>query len=173
MKKLILLLACASLLCCIRTDMDLKTLQDIISKSYYTNKLNINDEMKFYRSDGKRDINFENYLIKNNALTLVSGDFNHDGEEDYMANVSNNFNKTSIAPSQYFPIIITLKSGRYFIYKLDKFFDAKSVGAKINIQDKDYILLLSKDPENENRITKDTFRFENNNIMMFDKNTIK
>jgi hypothetical protein len=36
--------------------------------------------MKFYRSDGKRDINFENYLIKNNALTLVSGDFNHDGE---------------------------------------------------------------------------------------------
>lgn len=118
MKKLILLLACASLLSCIRTDMDLKTLQDIISKSYYTNKLNINDEMKFYRSDGKRDINFENYLIKNNALTLVSGDFNHDGEEDY-------------------------------------------------------ILLLSKDPENENRITKDTFRFENNNIMMFDKNTIK
>lgn len=77
---------------------------------------------------------------------MISGDFNHDGEEDYLANVSNSFNRTSAVPSQYFPIIITIKNGKYFIYKLDQFYDAKSV---------------------------DTFNFANNNIMMLDKKTLK
>ena len=83
---------------------------------------------------------------KNNVITMISGDFNHDGEEDYLTNVSNSFNRTSAVPSQYFPIIITIKNGKYFIYKLDQFYDAKSV---------------------------DTFNFAHNNIMMLDKKTLK
>lgn len=104
---------------------------------------------------------------------MISGDFNHDGEEDYLANVSNSFNRTSEVPSQYFPIIITIKNGKYFIYKLDQFYDTKSVGGKINIYDQDYILLFSKNPDDDHTITKDTFNFANNNIMMLDKKTLK
>ncbi|WP_374442850.1 hypothetical protein [Epilithonimonas sp.] len=170
MKNTIFLLACFFLFSCVRNDMDLKTLQGLISKSNYTNKLSINDEMKFYNEAGKRDIRFEDYLKKYNVTTLVVGDFNHDGEEDYLANVSNNFNKASFAPSEYFPIIIILKSGNYFIFKLDKFFGAKSVGTKLKISDKDYILLFSKDRDNNNSIKKDTLKFENNTIAAFEKN---
>lgn len=146
MKNTVLVLLLLNLLSCMRTDMDLKTLQHIISKSSFTNKLSTNDDMVFYKLGGKRDTYFENYLRKNNVITMISGDFNHDGEEDYLTNVSNSFNRTSAVPSQYFPIIITIKNGKYFIYKLDQFYDAKSV---------------------------DTFNFAHNNIMMLDKKTLK
>jgi len=149
--------------------MDLKTLQSLISKNSFTNKLNVNDEMKYYRPDGVEDIQFENFLSKNDVMTIDQGDFNQDGEEDYIANVINNFNRTNVAPSQYFPIIITLKSGKYVIYKLDKFYEAKSVGKKITIDDKDNILFFYRDQEDDQKIKQDTFRFVNNSLEHYSK----
>ena len=74
MKNTVLVLLLLSLLSCMRTDMDLKTLQHIISKNSFTNKLSTNDDMVFYKPDGKRDTYFENYLRKNNVITMISGD---------------------------------------------------------------------------------------------------
>lgn len=173
MKNIVIIAFLLSLCSCVRTDMDLKTLQNVISKNSFTNKLTINDEMVFYQPNGKRDTRFENYLRKNNVMTMMAGDFNHDGEEDYLANVSNSFNRASAVPSQYFPIIITLKNGKYFIYRLDQFYDAKSVGSKIQISNQDYILLFSKDLKKDNQVVKDTFTFAHNNIMMFNKDSIQ
>ncbi|MCG2793599.1 MAG: hypothetical protein L6262_08655 [Weeksellaceae bacterium] len=157
------------LVSCIRSDMDLKTLQSIIVKNSFTNKLNINDQMKYYRLDGVEDLKFEDMLSKNNVMTIDQGDFNQDGEEDYIANVVNNFNRSSVAPSQFFPIIITLKSGKYFIFKLDKFYDAKSAGKKLTIDDKDYILFFHRDREDGMKIKQDTFRFVNNILEQYSK----
>lgn len=162
-----LILIC--LVSCIRSDMDLKTLQSIISKSSFTNKLNVNDEMKYYKPDGVQDIEFENFLSKNNVITIDQGDFNQDGEEDYIANVINNFNRTNVAPSQYFPIIITMKNGKYVVYKLDKFYDAKSAGKKLRIDNEDNILLFYRDQEDEMKIKQDTFRFVNNILEHYSK----
>lgn len=169
MKILFYLLITICLVSCIRSDMDLKTLQSIISKNSFTNKLNINDEMKYYRPDGVEDIQFEDFLSKNDVLTIDQGDFNQDGEEDYIANVVNDFNRSGVAPSQYFPIIITLKSGKYFIYKLDKFYDAKSAGKKLTIDDKDHILFYHRDQEDNMKIKQDTFRFVNNILEQYSK----
>lgn len=154
---------------CIQSDMDLKTLQSIISKNSFTNKLSINDEMKFYRPDGVEDIPFENFLNDNDVMTIDQGDFNQDGEEDYIANVINNFNRSSVAPSQFFPIIITLKGGKYFVYKLDKFYDSKSAGKKLTIDDKDYILFIHRDEAEKGKIKQDTFRFVNNILEQYSK----
>ncbi|TDX86410.1 hypothetical protein [Epilithonimonas xixisoli] len=162
-----LILIC--LVSCIRSDMDLKTLQSIISKSSFTNKLNVNDEMKYYKPDGVQDIEFENFLSKNNVITIDQGDFNQDGEEDYIANVINNFNRTNVAPSQYFPIIITMKNGKYVVYKLDKFYDAKSAGKKLRIDNEDNILFFYRDQEDEMKIKQDTFRFVNNILEHYSK----
>jgi len=169
MKILSYLLLTLCLVSCIRSDMDLKTLQSIISKNSFTNKLNVNDEMKYYRPDGVEDIQFEDFLSKNDVMTIDQGDFNQDGEEDYIANVINNFNRTNIAPSQYFPIIITLKNGKYVIYKLDKFYDAKSAGRKLTMDDKDNILFFYRDPEEGMKIKQDTFRFVNNTLEHYSK----
>ena len=169
MKVFSYLLITVCLVSCIRSDMDLKTLQSIISKNSFTNKLNVNDEMKYYRPDGVEDIQFENFLSKNEVMTIDQGDFNQDGEEDYIANVINNFNRTNVAPSQYFPIIITLKSGKYVIYKLDKFYDAKSAGKKLTIDDKDNILFFYRDQEDNLKIKQDTFRFVNNLLEHYSK----
>lgn len=169
MKVLFYLLTTVCLVSCIRSDMDLKTLQSIISKNSFTNKLNVNDEMKYYRPDGVEDIQFENFLSKNQVMTIDQGDFNQDGEEDYIANVINNFNRTNVAPSQYFPIIITLKNGKYVIYKLDKFYDAKSAGKKLTIDDKDNILFFYRDAEDKMKIKQDTFRFVNNTLEHYSK----
>lgn len=169
MKVFSYLLMTVCLVSCIRSDMDLKTLQSIISKNSFTNKLNVNDEMKYYRPDGVEDIQFENFLSKNEVMTIDQGDFNQDGEEDYIANVINNFNRTNVAPSQYFPIIITLKSGKYVIYKLDKFYDAKSAGKKLTIDDKDNILFFYRDQEDNLKIKQDTFRFVNNTLEHYSK----
>lgn len=162
-----LLLIC--LVSCIRNDMDLKTLQTLISKNSFTNKLNVNEEMKFYRPDGVQDIQFEDFLSKNEVITIDQGDFNHDGEEDYLANVYNNFNRSNVAPSQYFPIVITLKNGKYVIYRLDKFYDAKSVGKKLTIDDKDNILFVYRDKEDDMKIKQDTFRFVDNTLEHYSK----
>lgn len=169
MKIFYYLLLAVCLVSCIRSDMDLKTLQSIISKNSFTNKLNVNDEMKYYRPDGVEDIQFENFLSENDVLTIDQGDFNQDGEEDYIANVINNFNRTNVAPSQFFPIIITLKSGKYVIYKLDKFYEAKSVGKKLTIDDKDNILFYYRDIEDNMKIKQDTFRFVNNTLEHYSK----
>lgn len=169
MKILSYLAVAICLISCIRSDMDLKTLQSIISKNSFTNKLNINDEMKYYRPDGVEDIKFEDFLSKNDVLTIDQGDFNHDGEEDYIANVVNNFNRTGVAPSQFFPIVITLKGGKYFIYKLDKFYDAKSAGKKLSVDDKDYILFFHRDQNDDMKIKQDTFRFVNNILEQYSK----
>ncbi|WDF48427.1 hypothetical protein PQ459_08100 [Chryseobacterium sp. KACC 21268] len=169
MKIFYYLLIAVCLVSCIRSDMDLKTLQSIISKNSFTNKLNVNDEMKYYRPDGVEDIQFENFLSENDVLTIDQGDFNQDGEEDYIANVINNFNRTNVAPSQFFPIIITLKSGKYVIYKLDKFYEAKSVGKKLTIDDKDNILFYYRDIEDNMKIKQDTFRFVNNTLEHYSK----
>jgi len=169
MKVFSYLLMTVCLVSCIRSDMDLKTLQSIISKNSFTNKLNVNDEMKYYRPDGVEDIQFENFLSKNEVMTIDQGDFNQDGEEDYIANVINNFNRTNVAPSQYFPIIITLKNGKYVIYKLDKFYDAKSAGKKLTIDDKDNILFFYRDQEDNLKIKQDTFRFVNNTLEHYSK----
>lgn len=169
MKIFSYLLITICLVSCIRSDMDLKTLQSLISKNSFTNKLNVNDEMKYYRPDGVEDIQFENYLSKNDVMTIDQGDFNQDGEEDYIANVINNFNRTNVAPSQYFPIIITLKNGKYVIYKLDKFYEAKSVGKKITIDDKDNILFFYRDQEDNLKIKQDTFRFVDNTLEHYSK----
>lgn len=163
------LLTLICLVSCIRSDLDLKTLQTLISKNSFTNKLNVNDEMKFYRPDGVQDLEFENFLSKNDVITIDQGDFNQDGEDDYLANVVNNFNRTNIAPSQYFPIVITLNNGKYIIYKLDKFYDAKSVGKKLTIDDNDYVLFYYRDQEDQMKIKKDTFRFVNNILEKYDK----
>jgi len=169
MKVLYFLLTAICLMSCIRSDMDLKTLQSLISKNSFTNKLNINDEMKYYRPDGVQDIEFEDFLSNNDVMTIDQGDFNQDGEEDYIANVINNFNRSSVAPFQFFPIVITLKGGKYFIYKLDKFYDAKSAGKKLTIDDKDYILFFHRDPEENMKIKQDTFRFVNNLLEQYSK----
>lgn len=157
-------LSLTCLVSCIRNDMDLKTLQTLISKNSFTNKLNVNEEMKFYRPDGVQDIQFEDFLSKNEVITIDQGDFNQDGEEDYLANVYNNFNRSNVAPSQYFPIVITLKNGKYVIYRLDKFYDAKSVGKKLTIDDKDNILFVYRDKEDDMKIKQDTFRFVDNTL---------
>jgi len=162
-----LLLIC--LVSCIRNDMDLKTLQTLISKNSFTNKLNVNEEMRFYRPDGVQDIQFEDFLSKNEVITIDQGDFNQDGEEDYLANVYNNFNRSNVAPSQYFPIVITLKNGKYVIYRLDKFYDAKSVGKKLTIDDKDNILFVYRDKEDGMKIKQDTFRFVDNALEHYSK----
>ncbi|MBV6879819.1 hypothetical protein NG800_006035 [Epilithonimonas ginsengisoli] len=169
MKVLYFLLTAICLMSCIRSDMDLKTLQSLISKNSFTNKLNINDEMKYYRPDGVQDIEFEDFLSNNDVMTIDQGDFNQDGEEDYIANVINNFNRSSVAPFQFFSIVITLKGGKYFIYKLDKFYDAKSAGKKLTIDDKDYILFFHRDPEENMKIKQDTFRFVNNLLEQYSK----
>lgn len=169
MKSLSFLLITICLVSCIRSDMDLKTLQSIISKNSFTNKLNINDEMKYYRADGVEDIQLEDLLRNNEVLTIDQGDFNQDGEEDYIANVVNNFNRTGVAPPQFFPIIITLKSGKYVIYKLDKFYDAKSAGKKLVVDDKDHILFYYRDQEDGMKIKQDTFRFVNNTLEHYSK----
>ena len=169
MKSVPIFLVALCLVSCIRSDMDLKTLQSLISKNSFTNKLNVNDEMKFYRPDGVEDIEFEDFLNDKDVVTIDQGDFNQDGEEDYMANVVNNFNRSSMAPSQFFPIIITLKNDRYFIYKLDKFYDAKSVGKKLTIVDKDYVLFFHRDPEEKMKIKQDTFRFVDNVLEQYSK----
>jgi hypothetical protein len=169
MKSVPIFLVALCLVSCIRSDMDLKTLQSLISKNSFTNKLNVNDEMKFYRPDGVEDIEFEDFLTDKDVVTIDQGDFNQDGEEDYMANVVNNFNRSSMAPSQFFPIIITLKNDRYFIYKLDKFYDAKSVGKKLTIVDKDYVLFFHRDPEEKMKIKQDTFRFVDNVLEQYSK----
>ena len=169
MKFVPIFLVALCLVSCIRSDMDLKTLQSLISKNSFTNKLNVNDEMKFYRPDGVEDIEFEDFLTDKDVVTIDQGDFNQDGEEDYMANVVNNFNRSSMAPSQFFPIIITLKNDRYFIYKLDKFYDAKSVGKKLTIGDKDYVLFFHRDPEEKMKIKQDTFRFVDNVLEQYSK----
>ena len=161
-----------SLIClvsCIRNDMDLKTLQTLISKNSFTNKLNINEEMRFYRPDGVQDIQFEDFLSKNEVITIDQGDFNQDGEEDYLANVYNSFNRSNVAPSQYFPIVITLKNGKYVIYRLDKFYDAKSVGKKLTIDDKDHILFVYRDQQDRMKIKQDTFRFVDNTLEHYSK----
>lgn len=162
-----LLLIC--LVSCIRNDMDLKTLQTLISKNSFTNKLNVNEEMRFYRPDGVQDIQFEDFLSKNELITIDQGDFNQDGEEDYLANVYNNFNRSNIAPSQYFPIVITLKNGKYVIYRLDKFYDSKSVGKKLTIDGKDNILFVYRDKEDQMKIKQDTFRFVDNALEHYSK----
>ena len=169
MKFLSYLLVATCMVSCIRSDMDLKTLQSIISKNSFTNKLNVNDEMKFYRPDGVQDIEFEDFLSDNDVIAIDQGDFNQDGEEDYIANVVNNFNRSSVAPPEFFPIVITLKNGKYFIYKLDKFYDAKSAGKKLTIDDKDYILFFHRDPEDKMKIKQDTFRFVNNILEQYSK----
>ena len=169
MKSVPIFLVALCLVSCIRSDMDLKTLQSLISKNSVTNKLNVNDEMKFYRPDGVEDIEFEDFLNDKDVVTIDQGDFNQDGEEDYMANVVNNFNRSSMAPSQFFPIIITLKNDRYFIYKLDKFYDAKSVGKKLTIGDKDYVLFFHRDTEEKMKIKQDTFRFVDNVLEQYSK----
>jgi hypothetical protein len=171
MKSVPIFLVAFCLVSCIRSDMDLKTLQSLISKNSFTNKLNVNDEMKFYRPDGVEDIEFEDFLNDKDVVTIDQGDFNQDGEEDYMANVVNNFNRSSMAPSQFFPIIITLKNDRYFIYKLDKFYDAKSVGKKLTIGDKDYVLFFHRDTEEKMKIKQDTFRFVDNVLEQYSKKT--
>lgn len=171
MKSVPIFLVALCLVSCIRSDMDLKTLQSLISKNSFTNKLNVNDEMKFYRPDGVEDIEFEDFLTDKDVVTIDQGDFNQDGEEDYMANVVNNFNRSSMAPSQFFPIIITLKNDRYFIYKLDKFYDAKSVGKKLTIGDKDYVLFFHRDTEEKMKIKQDTFRFVDNVLEQYSKKT--
>jgi len=149
--------------------MDLKTLQTLISKNSFTNKLNVNEEMRFYRPDGVQDIQFEDFLSKNELITIDQGDFNQDGEEDYLANVYNNFNRSNIAPSQYFPIVITLKNGKYVIYRLDKFYDSKSVGKKLTIDGKDNILFVYRDKEDQMKIKQDTFRFVDNALEHYSK----
>lgn len=169
MKIFSYLLITICLVSCIRSDMDLKTLQSLISKNSFTNKLNVNDEMKYYRPDGVEDIQFENFLSKNDVMTIDQGDFNQDGEEDYIANVVNNFNRSSVAPPEFFPIVITLKNGKYFIYKLDKFYDAKSAGKKLTIDDKDYVLFFHREPEENMKIKQDTFRFVNNILEQYSK----
>ena len=169
MKSVPIFLVALCLVSCIRSDMDLKTLQSLISKNSFTNKLNVNDEMKFYRPDGVEDLEFEDFLTDKDVVTIDQGDFNQDGEEDYMANVVNNFNRSSMAPSQFFPIIITLKNDRYFIYKLDKFYDAKSVGKKLTIVDKDYVLFFHRDPEEKMKIKQDTFHFVDNVLEQYSK----
>jgi len=157
------------LVSCIRNDMDLKTLQTLISKNSFTNKLNVNEEMRFYRPDGVQDIQFEDFLSKNELITIDQGDFNQDGEEDYLANVYNNFNRSNVAPSQYFPIVITLKNGKYVIYRLDKFYDSKSVGKKLTIDGKDNILFVYRDKEDQMKIKQDTFRFVDNALEHYSK----
>lgn len=157
------------LVSCIRGDMDVKTLQSIIVKNSFTNKLNINNDMKYYRPDGVEDTEFEDFLDKNNVTTIDQGDFNQDGEEDYIANVVNNFNRSTVAPSEFFPIVITLKSGKYFIYKLDKFYNAKSAGKKLTIDGKDYILFFHRDRADGMKIKQDTFRFVNNILEQYSK----
>ena len=169
MKVFSYLLIAICLLSCIRSDMDLKTLQSIISKNSFTNKLNINDEMKYYRPDGVEDIQFEDFLSANNVMTIDQGDFNQDGEEDYIANVVNDFNRSGVAPSQFFPIIITLKSGKYFVYKLDKFYDAKSAGKKLTIDEKDYIIFFHRDQQDHMKVKQDTFRFVDNILEQYSK----
>ena len=169
MKSILYFLVAICLVSCIRSDMDLKTLQSLISKNSFTNKLNVNDEMKFYRPDGVQDIEFEDFLSDNDVIAIDQGDFNQDGEEDYLANVVNNFNRSSVAPPQFFPIVITLKNGKYFIYKLDKFYDAKSAGKKLKIDDKDYVLFFHRDQEDEMKIKQDTFRFVNNILEQYSK----
>lgn len=149
--------------------MDLKTLQTLINKNSFTNKLNVNEKMRFYKSDGAQDIQLEDYLSKNEVITIDQGDFNQDGEEDYLANVYNNFNRSNFAPSQYFPIVITLKNGRYVIYRLDQFYNAKSVGKKLTIDDKDHILFVYRDKEDRMKIKQDTFRFVNNTLEHYSK----
>lgn len=149
--------------------MDLKTLQTLISKNSFTNKLNVNEEMRFYRPDGVQDIQFEDFLSKNELITIDQGDFNQDGEEDYLANVYNNFNRSNVAPSQYFPIVITIKNGKYVIYRLDKFYDAKSVGKKLTIDDKDNILFVYRDKNEGMKIKQDTFRFVDNVLEHYSK----
>lgn len=169
MKVFPYLLVTICLVSCIRSDMDLKTIQSIISKNSFTNKLNVNDEMKYYRPDGVEDIQFEDFLSKNEVITIEQGDFNQDGEDDYIANIINNFNRTNVAPSQYFPIIITMKDSKYVIYKLDKFYDAKSVGKKFTIDDEDNILLYYRDREDHMKIKQDTFKFLNNTLERYSK----
>lgn len=169
MKSIFYFLIAICLVSCIRSDMDLKTLQSLISKNSFTNKLNVNDEMKYYRPDGVQDIEFEDFLSDNDVIAIDQGDFNQDGEEDYLANVVNNFNRSSVAPPQFFPIVITLKNGKYFIYKLDKFYDAKSAGKKLKIDDKDYVLFFHRDQEDEMKIKQDTFRFVNNILEQYSK----
>lgn len=169
MKSILYFLIAICLVSCIRSDMDLKTLQSLISKNSFTNKLNVNDEMKFYRPDGVQDIEFEDFLSNNDVTAIEQGDFNQDGEEDYIANVINNFNRTNVAPSQYFPIIITMKNGKYVIYKLDKFYDAKSASKKLRIDNEDNILFFYRDQENEMKIKQDTFRFVNNILEHYSK----
>ena len=169
MKVFSYLLITICLVSCIRSDMDLKTLQSIISKNSFTNKLNINDEMKYYRPDGVEDIQFEDFLSANNVMTIDQGDFNQDGEEDYIANVVNDFNRSGVAPSQFFPIIITLKSGKYFVYKLDKFYDAKSAGKKLTIDEKDYIIFFHRDQQDHMKVKQDTFRFVDNILEQYSK----
>lgn len=169
MKSILYFLVAICLVSCIRSDMDLKTLQSLISKNSFTNKLNVNDEMKFYRPDGVQDIEFEDFLSDNEVIAIDQGDFNQDGEEDYIANVVNNFNRSSVAPPEFFPIVITLKNGKYFIYKLDKFYDAKSAGKKLTIDDKDYVLFFHREPEENMKIKQDTFRFVNNILEQYSK----
>lgn len=169
MKSIFYFLIAICLVSCIRSDMDLKTLQSLISKNSFTNKLNVNDEMKFYRPDGVQDIEFEDFLSDNEVIAIDQGDFNQDGEEDYIANVVNNFNRSSVAPPEFFPIVITLKNGKYFIYKLDKFYDAKSAGKKLTIDDKDYVLFFHREPEENMKIKQDTFRFVNNILEQYSK----
>ncbi|MNK59645.1 hypothetical protein D3C87_787630 [compost metagenome] len=169
MKSIFYFLIAICLVSCIRSDMDLKTLQSLISKNSFTNKLNVNDEMKYYRPDGVQDIEFEDFLSNNDVIAIDQGDFNQDGEEDYLANVVNNFNRSSVAPPQFFPIVITLKNGKYFIYKLDKFYDAKSAGKKLKIDDKDYVLFFHRDQEDGMKIKQDTFRFVNNILEQYSK----
>lgn len=169
MKSILYFLVAICLVSCIRSDMDLKTLQSLISKNSFTNKLNVNDEMKFYRPDGVQDIEFEDFLSDNQVIAIDQGDFNQDGEEDYIANVVNNFNRSSVAPPEFFPIVITLKNGKYFIYKLDKFYDAKSAGKKLTIDDKDYVLFFHREPEENMKIKQDTFRFVNNILEQYSK----
>lgn len=169
MKSIFYFLIAICLVSCIRSDMDLKTLQSLISKNSFTNKLNVNDEMKFYRPDGVQDIEFEDFLSDNDVIAIDQGDFNQDGEDDYIANVVNNFNRSSVAPPEFFPIVITLKNGKYFIYKLDKFYDAKSAGKKLTIDDKDYVLFFHREPEEDMKIKQDTFRFVNNILEQYSK----
>lgn len=169
MKSIFYFLIAICLVSCIRSDMDLKTLQSLISKNSFTNKLNVNDEMKFYRPDGVQDIEFEDFLSDNDVISIDQGDFNQDGEDDYIANVVNNFNRSSVAPPEFFPIVITLKNGKYFIYKLDKFYDAKSAGKKLTIDDKDYVLFFHREPEEDMKIKQDTFRFVNNILEQYSK----
>lgn len=80
MKIIPYLLVSVCLASCIRNDMDLKTLQILINKNSFTNKLNVNEKMRFYKSDGVQDIQLEDYLSKNGVITIDQGDFNQDGE---------------------------------------------------------------------------------------------